>query len=74
MMATKITGAIKIYPNPVQRGEQFSIALKLKEAGLYQLLQLEPRLLDPRRNRLFWSFLNLKMARLLLGHVLIVAH
>lgn len=43
------------------------------QAGLYQLLQLEPRLLDPRRNRLFWSFLNLKMARLLLPHVLIVA-
>lgn len=43
------------------------------QAGLYQLLQLEPRLLDPRRNRLFWSFLNLKMARLLLAHVLIVA-
>jgi TonB-dependent SusC/RagA subfamily outer membrane receptor len=37
MIATKITGAIKIYPNPVQRSQQFSIALKLKEAGLYQL-------------------------------------
>ena len=43
------------------------------QAGLYQLLRLEPRLLDPMRNRLFWSFLNLKIARLLLSHVLIVA-
>ena len=43
------------------------------QAGLYQLLKLEPRLLDPTRNRLFWSFLNLKIARLLLSHVLIVA-
>lgn len=37
MIATKITGAIKIYPNPVQRGQQFSISLKLKQAGLYQM-------------------------------------
>ena len=43
------------------------------QAGLYQLLRLEPRLLDPMRNRLFWSFVNLKIARLLLPHVLIVA-
>lgn len=34
-LATKITGAIKVYPNPVQRGESFNVALKLKQAGLY---------------------------------------
>ena len=37
IIATKITGAIKLYPNPVQRGQQFNIALKLKQAGLYQV-------------------------------------
>ncbi len=43
------------------------------QAGLYQLLKQERRLLDPWRNRLFWSFVNLKLARLVLLHVLIVA-
>ena len=37
IIAAKIAGAIKIYPNPVHRGEQFNIALKLKQAGLYQV-------------------------------------
>ena len=37
VVATKLTGAIKIYPNPVQHGEQFNIALKLKQAGFYQV-------------------------------------
>ena len=37
MLATKLTGTIKIFPNPVQRGQQLSIALKLKEVGLYQM-------------------------------------
>jgi TonB-dependent SusC/RagA subfamily outer membrane receptor len=37
MITTKITGAIKIYPNPVQRGNTFNITLKLKQAGFYQL-------------------------------------
>lgn len=37
VVETKITGAIKIYPNPVQRGQEFSIALKLKEAVMYQM-------------------------------------
>ena len=41
------------------------------QAGLYQLLKQERRLLMPGRNRLFWSFLNLKMGRLLMPHVLI---
>jgi poly-beta-1,6-N-acetyl-D-glucosamine synthase len=43
------------------------------QAGLYQLLALEPRLLNPLRNRLFWSFVNLKLTRLLLLHVLLIA-
>lgn len=37
MVATKINGAIKIYPNPAKRGEQFNISLKLKQAGLFQI-------------------------------------
>jgi len=37
MVATKITGAIKIYPNPVQRGNASIISLKLKQAGFYQM-------------------------------------
>lgn len=35
MVVNKITGAIKIYPNPVQHGQPFNVALKLKQAGLY---------------------------------------
>jgi TonB-dependent SusC/RagA subfamily outer membrane receptor len=38
MVATKITGGIKIYPNPVQHGNTFNISLKLKQTGLYQIL------------------------------------
>jgi len=37
IMATKINGAIKVYPNPAIRGQQFSLALKLKQAGFYQV-------------------------------------
>ncbi len=37
MLATKLTGTIKIFPNPLQRGQQLSIALKLKQAGFYQM-------------------------------------
>ncbi len=29
------TGAIKVFPNPVQRGQQFNIDLKLKQPGQY---------------------------------------
>ena len=43
------------------------------QAGLYQLLGFEKRLLDPSRNRLFGSFVNLKIFRLLLPYFLIVA-
>ena len=43
------------------------------QAGLYQLMSLEPRLLNPMRNRLFWSFVNLKLTRLLLFHVMLIA-
>ncbi len=39
LFANKImgTGAIKVFPNPVQRGEQFNLTLKLKQTGLYQI-------------------------------------
>ncbi|MEO6539808.1 MAG: carboxypeptidase-like regulatory domain-containing protein [Ferruginibacter sp.] len=37
MIATKINGAIKIYPNPVHRGTAFNVALKLKQTGQYQI-------------------------------------
>jgi poly-beta-1,6-N-acetyl-D-glucosamine synthase len=43
------------------------------QAGLYQLMKLDPRLLNPGRNRLFWDFVNLKVFRLLLLHILIAA-
>ena len=42
------------------------------QAGLYQLMKLEPRLLNPLKNRLFWQFFNLKLGRLFLPHMLIV--
>jgi cellulose synthase/poly-beta-1,6-N-acetylglucosamine synthase-like glycosyltransferase len=41
------------------------------QAGLYQLLALEPRVLKPWSNRLWCSFLILKLGRLLLPHLLI---
>ena len=41
------------------------------QAGLYQLLKQEPRLMRPWRNRLFWSFVTLKLGRLFLPHLLI---
>ena len=41
------------------------------QAGLYQLFQLDTRLLSPNKNRLFWSFVNLKLLRLMLAHMLI---
>lgn len=42
------------------------------QAGLYQLMKLEPRLMHPGRNRLFWQFFNLKLGRLFLPHLLII--
>lgn len=41
------------------------------QAGIYQLLALEPRLLSPWSNRLWASFLILKIGRLFLPHLLI---
>ncbi|MEP6618256.1 MAG: glycosyltransferase family 2 protein [bacterium] len=41
------------------------------QAGIYQLFRQEPRLLNPRKNRLFWPFIMLKLGRLLLPHLLI---
>ena len=42
------------------------------QAGLYQLMRLDPRLVNPFANRLWWPFVTLKVGRLLLGHLLIV--
>lgn len=36
-LITAINDSIKIYPNPVQRGSSFSVALKLKQKGNYTL-------------------------------------
>ena len=36
-VATSITGAAKIFPNPVARGNSFSLALHLKAAGDYNI-------------------------------------
>ena len=41
------------------------------QAGLYQLLALEPRLLNPWANRLWFPFVVLKLGRLFLPHLLI---
>ncbi len=37
VITTKITSAIKIYPNPMPRGEQFNLSLKIKQPGLFQI-------------------------------------
>lgn len=42
------------------------------QAGIYQLLSFEPRLLNPRLNRLWFPFMILKLGRLFMPHLLIV--
>jgi len=37
LITTKIAGALKIYPNPVQRCNAFTLSLKLKKAGNYNV-------------------------------------
>jgi TonB-dependent SusC/RagA subfamily outer membrane receptor len=34
---TALTDSLKVYPNPVKRGSAFSVSLKLKQAGNYQI-------------------------------------
>ena len=36
-ITTKISGDLKIYPSPVQKGNSISIALKLKQAGAFNI-------------------------------------
>ncbi|TXH28373.1 MAG: T9SS type A sorting domain-containing protein [Cyclobacteriaceae bacterium] len=36
-LATLLGDSLKIYPNPVQRGQSFQVALKLKDAGYYHV-------------------------------------
>jgi len=57
------------YPTSLQ--SEFNRKVRT-QAGLYQLLKQEPRLLQPTRNRLFVPFMNLKIGRLLMPHALIV--
>lgn len=37
LMTTKITGALKVYPNPVSRGSVLNIDLKIKQTGNYRV-------------------------------------
>ena len=37
LITTNLYGTFKIYPNPVQRGNLFTLALKLKQAGKYNI-------------------------------------
>lgn len=57
---------------PTSLTSEFSRKVRT-QAGIYQLLALEPRLLNPAQHRLFWSFVNLKLLRLLLPHFLLIA-
>ncbi|MGF2413443.1 carboxypeptidase-like regulatory domain-containing protein [Ferruginibacter sp.] len=36
-LITNLTGAIKIYPNPVKKGNSFNLSLKLKRAGMHSI-------------------------------------
>lgn len=36
-LITNLTNAIKIYPNPVQKGNSFNLSLKLKMAGMHSI-------------------------------------
>jgi|GEM_PF-618461 len=37
LITAKITGTLKISPNPVQRGNAFNLSFKLKQTGLYNI-------------------------------------
>jgi hypothetical protein len=37
LVKTKITGALKIYPNPIKKGNAFTLTCKLKETGKYNI-------------------------------------
>jgi hypothetical protein len=37
LVKTKITGALKIYPNPIKKGNAFTLTCKLKETGKYDI-------------------------------------
>ncbi len=41
-------------------------------AGNYQLLRLEPRLLSPRSNRMWWHYYSYKLGRLVLPHLILL--
>lgn len=37
ILAAKVTGKFKVYPNPVKKGTPFNISLQLQEAGAYEI-------------------------------------
>ncbi len=37
LMVSKINGTIKIFPNPIQKGNPFTLTLKLKQTGTYNI-------------------------------------
>ncbi len=37
LITTKITGDLKVYPNPVQKGNVFNLAFKVKQTGVYNI-------------------------------------
>jgi cellulose synthase/poly-beta-1,6-N-acetylglucosamine synthase-like glycosyltransferase len=49
---------------PDRPGQEYRRKLRTL-AGNFQLLRLQPRLLDPRRNRLLWQLVSHKLTRLL---------
>jgi biofilm PGA synthesis N-glycosyltransferase PgaC len=59
------------WDHPTDLKSEFSRKVRT-QAGLYQLLALEPRLLNPWRNRLWVPFVILKLGRLFMPHLLIV--
>lgn len=63
-------GAIA-WERPISQRQEFRRKVRTA-AGMYQLLRLEPRLLSPRRNRLFLDFMSYKVGRLLLPHLLVL--
>lgn len=60
-----------VWEEPVDAAQEFRRKVRTA-AGNYQLLRSEPRLLSPQANRLLFHYLNYKVARLLLPHLLLV--
>jgi poly-beta-1,6-N-acetyl-D-glucosamine synthase len=61
----------KAYEQPMPLDAEFRRKVRTA-AGNYQLLQHEPRLLQPSQNRMFGHFLSYKIGRLLLPHLVLL--